>query len=228
MVVLGFIIKAISQNEPAEEANEPDVQTCAENFPQWPDALTQIANEFPFSRINVPRDQLFEIIAEQLPSYERATALIEAYLENGDWFPRPIQRDQIMEELMPFVYRNRRTDWLRTMQDEENEFSETHNMHNLALALGVFACGAASDLTQLPTNAEGTLYRRLALAILGDHSIFNSGASLETVQAVILVAQYDFFACTNTSMETSWKIFQFGLILAVSVSHSVFNPMKGL
>lgn len=37
------------------------------------------------------------MIKERLPSYERATALVEAYLQHLSWFFRPVERDQIME-----------------------------------------------------------------------------------------------------------------------------------
>lgn len=176
-------------------------------------------------RAPVERFDLFKLLEEHLPSYERATALAEAYLENVAWLPRPIQREQIFEELIPIVYKH-----IGCYKGVEGEFSESMNakvlqkMHTLALSFSLFACGAAADLTQDPQNAEGALYSYLAKAALNAHSVFDYGASMETVQTLQLISTYDFFSCSSSTLESSWKVMSFGMLLAISVS--IFSPSR--
>lgn len=175
------------------------------------------ASGFPLAHTNLPRDELLALLKEHLPTYERATALAEAYLENISWLPRPIQREQIMEELLPLIYKGKYLD-PSSRKDESVKYDGRHRMHNLALALALFACGAAGDLTLPPNNQEGKMYHALSLAAMSTHSVMSpGGASLETVQAIILIAQYDFFSCEKPTLESGWKVVSFALIVAASV-----------
>ena len=183
-----------------------------------PPELLQPSGDFPFCQPVLPKEELFALITKHLPTYERATALAESFLGNVGWVPRPIQREQIMEDLIPLLYKGHRTGESETQSDGDEKYDGKHRLHNFALILAVFACGAAVDLTQEPNNAEGLLYNRLSIAALSSHSIINAGVSLETVQAIILIAQYDFFSCMSPSLEKSWKLLSIGLILAASVS----------
>ncbi|EJD00565.1 uncharacterized protein FOMMEDRAFT_127222 [Fomitiporia mediterranea MF3/22] len=181
-----------------------------------PDALIHAYRDFPFSRAHMPKIQLIALIIEYLPSYERATALAEAYLENLAWFPRPIAREQIMEDLIPFIYKGRRAQ-LPDDANDDGKYNGVHRMHTLALLLAVFACGAAADLTLRPLNREGQLYYYLSRAALGLHSMMEGGASLETVQTCSLLGSYDFFSCRKANMESTWKLASLSLVLAASI-----------
>ena len=64
-----------------------------------------------------------------------------------------------MEELLPTVYRRKAT----SSGNADNPIE----IHDLALAFAVFACGAAGDLTQKPNNEEGRAYYTLARASMG-------------------------------------------------------------
>ena len=136
-----------------------------------------------------PSNNLFTLLEEHLPTYERATALAEAYLENVSWLPRPLQREQNFEELIPSVYKNRgchnRLSSLGDGEECENIRAKAlQKMHTLALSFALFACGAAADLTLDPLNAEGALYSYVAKAALNAHSVFDYRSSMETVQVL--------------------------------------------
>ena len=145
----------------------------------------------------------------RLPSYERATALVEAYLEHLSCFFRPVERGQIMEELLPRYYKQR--------EDARKEDENGVAVHQLALLFAVFAAGSAGDLTQEAHNEEGELFRHLSRSALGLHSIFD-GTSMATVQALSLVGAYDFFSASAQTLESAWKTQSLAMCLASSVS----------
>ena len=113
-----------------------------------------------------------------------------------------------MEELIPMFYKR---------ASAPTDPDEGFEAHHLALLLGVFAAGAAGDLTLEPQNEEGELYRQLGRTALSLHSIFE-GTSLVTVQALALISVYDFFSCSTQTLDSAWKMVSMALCLASSVS----------
>ena len=189
------------------------------NRVSWlPDEVDDAADGFPFVSAKISREELCERIREQLRPYPRATALVEAYLENFSWFFRPVQRDQAFEELLPDVYA-----WSRAANENASGpkagsvYVPELDMHNFALMLAVLACGALADLTLPPDNDEAPVYYRLARAALSQEDLFGI-ASLTTVQAVSLLGAYDLYSCTRNSLEFSWKMLSFAMVLGTSVS----------
>lgn len=182
-----------------------------------PTEIAYLSDAFPFSPAYIPKDQIRLLIESRLPPYERATALVETYLQHVSLFFRPVDREQIMEELMPTFYKKREP------SQTENETGTA--VHRLALLLAVFACGAMGDLTKDICNEEGELYRQLARTALSLQSIFE-GTSLATVQAVAMIGSYEFFSCSTHTMESAWKMQTLSFSLASSVclswSFSVF------
>lgn len=165
---------------------------------------------FPFSLEYRPETRVLEAIEARLPDYARATALAEAYLANVAWSSILVDREQIFEELLPIVYK-------RSSDNQDPDEDESNYAHHLALLLCVFASGASGDLTLPIGNDEAELYNHLARATLCLKSVF-SGATMESVQAVTLMAMYDFSASRRYSLEPSWKMMYLGLSLASSVS----------
>lgn len=153
--------------------------------------------------------EILQLVLTRLPTYGRATALVEAYLAHLSCFFRPVQRAQIMEELLPRYYKHKEK---AVLEDEKGV-----SVHELALLLSVLASGAAGDLTQEAFNEEGELYRHLARCALSLHNIFE-GTSTATVQALSLVGAYDFFSANAETLETSWKMLSLTMCLASSVS----------
>lgn len=161
------------------------------------------------------------MIEAQLPTWERASALTEAYLQNLSWFFRPVDRQQIVEELLPTVFKRRNPNISQSSfgSDMEGDLDDVVDLHDLALMLMVFACGAAGDLTLPPYNSEAETYRQLARATLGLKNIFD-GASLSAVQAVCMLGMFDVISGRKNTLETSWKM----LCLGFSLSASVCTP----
>lgn len=178
--------------------------------------LSYLSESFPFTPLYLPVHEIQAHIEEKLPSLERASALVEAYLENLSWFIRPIDREQIMEELIPEVYRKWRFASSSNCAGSSNEESPI-DPHVLALLFAVFACGADGDLTLAPWNDEADLYYLLARAAVSLKPVFD-GCSLHAVQAIALIAAHDLFSCRRNSLEGTWKMLSFSMSLAVSVS----------
>ncbi|OCB91794.1 hypothetical protein A7U60_g938 [Sanghuangporus baumii] len=178
-----------------------------------PSALSRqillMSDTFPFSIDCHPKAQILEMIEAQLPPYARATALAEAYLANIAWSLLLVDREQIFEELLPLVYR-------RSRNTHNVDVDESQYVHHLALLLCVFASGASGDLTLPVGNDEAELYNHLARAALGLKSVF-AGLTMESVQAILMMAVYDFNSSRRYSLEPSWKMLYFGLSLALSI-----------
>lgn len=151
------------------------------------------------------------MVEERLPTFERASALIEAYLENLSWMLRPVDREQIWEELIPVVYRKKRVG----SEDTSDETIPT-DPHILSLMLGVFAIGAFADMTQPPWNEEAELYYHLSRTAISLKPVFE-GASLAAVQALATLVMFDVVACRKNSLEDTWKLTSLCLSLAASV-----------
>ena len=133
-----------------------------------------------------------------------------------------------MEELMPTIYKNRRMGnpslatgnsynrYPEVLSSEDDESYEGEYAARLPLLLAVFALGAAGDLTQPIGSSDGELYHNMAKAALALRPVF-SGASMETVQTVMMIATYDFCAARALTLEPAWKMMSLGLIIASSV-----------
>lgn len=143
-----------------------------------------------------------------MPSYERATALAEIYVQHVSPHFGPVDREQIMEELIPMFYKKDR--------QRRNENEVVTVAHRLALLTAIFACGAMGDLTQEACNEEGELYRQLSRTALSLHSIFE-GTSLATIQTISLLGLYEFFNCSVHTLDAAWKMQALSFSLASSV-----------
>ncbi|KAL5512538.1 hypothetical protein ACEPAG_3191 [Sanghuangporus baumii] len=185
-----------------------------------PSPISYLSKTFPFTPLYLPTHEIQGYIEEKLPSYERASSLTEAYLENLSWFFRPVEREQIMGELIPIVYKKRRRTFNRKGSNGSQigtpGLDSPTDPHVLALLLAVFAAGAVADLTLPPWNDEADLYYHLARTALSLKPVFE-GAGLHAVQAISIIGAYDLFACRQNSLEGSWKILTFSLSIAASI-----------
>ncbi|KAI5123018.1 hypothetical protein M0805_007639 [Coniferiporia weirii] len=175
---------------------------------------------FPFTPMCLPKEEILRLAKASLPPYARATALVEAYLGNIAWFCRVVQREQIMEELLPTLYKPFTTcansgDTYGSDTDEEDSGANDFT-YRLPLLLTVLACGAVGDLTLPIINEEAELYIQLARATLCLRPIF-AGVSMESVQTVLMLAAYQFHSCRSASLEPAWKLMTFGVTLASSI-----------
>ncbi|KLO09678.1 hypothetical protein SCHPADRAFT_833710 [Schizopora paradoxa] len=201
-----------------EFSDEQDLDSV--NAALLPAQIAQTSQMWPFTPLYAPKEDLRQMIESQLPTWERASALTEAYLQNLSWFFRPVDRQQIVEELLPTVFKRRRPNLSQSSfsdsPDIDGDLDEPVDLHDLALLLMVFACGAAGDLTLPPFNREAETYRQLARATLGLKNIFD-GASLSAVQAVCFLGMFDVISGRKNTLETSWKMLCLGFSLSASV-----------
>ncbi|KAH8110132.1 fungal-specific transcription factor domain-containing protein [Phellopilus nigrolimitatus] len=188
------------------EAFNPHVSPSLEDS-SLPSSLAQASALWPFAPLHLPRETLAAQVAAQLPPFARATALYEAYFTNIAWAHAPIDRKQVVNELMPLFYRRRPP--------------PTDHLHDLTLLLAVFACGAVGDLTQSPCNPEGERYRQLARAALSLTDLFHNGGSLAVMQTMTLFAVYEIYTAhgegVSTAQEAAWKLISLGLTIASSI-----------
>ncbi len=162
-------------------------------------------NAWPFVHVFSNKDDVMALVLAQLPSWERASALCEAFLQNVSRHSGMVSRSELIEELLPWIYRR-----------NPDSLKKAASPHDVALVLVVFALGAAVDLTQPPNNNECQLYKQLAKVALGLQSVFNF-VSLSTVQAVALLANVDLASSRKYTLEEAWKVFSFAMLLAKSV-----------
>ncbi|KLO09517.1 hypothetical protein SCHPADRAFT_907684 [Schizopora paradoxa] len=138
---------------------------------------------------------LIRAIEERLPPRERASTLCEAYMENLSIFMRPLDREQIYEELIPALY------------ERDDQGHLTMRIDDLGLILAIFACGAIGDLTMEPLNNESAMYHRLSLSCLGVRPcISQEYVALATVQTTLLTGFYYLFTGLPHSSERAWKV----------------------
>lgn len=182
--------------------------------PRLPPELTLFSNSFPFTPIGPARD-VQEKIQSYLPSWDRAVSLSEIYLEKAAWLFRAVSRPQLMNEMLPIIYKR------SAPLDPAHEYS---GPHDLSVLFMVFAVGALVDLTQEPYNAEADHYYQLAKAAITLQSVLEK-PELATIQALHLMSIYNAMhqpveedgEC-ETSMEMSWSLIRLCHQLAQTVS----------
>ena len=59
---------------------------------------------WPFKPVNLHDAEFRVHVARNLPSRQRANGLCEAYLRNISWLMKPINEEQLMDDLLPAVY----------------------------------------------------------------------------------------------------------------------------
>lgn len=174
-----------------------------------PPEINGLIQMWPFTQTVPNKDALQSTIESQLPSFERASALCEAYLHNLTWFHLSITREYLMEELIPMIYhRDRRPGTVSKV-----------DVRDLALLFAVFACGAAADLTQKANNNEARLYYYLSRATLGLASGVCRGC-LQAVLTMSLQGLYHLLACPTDDSEEAWRLHSIAMSSATTVSYT--------
>ena len=91
--------------------------------------------------------------------------------------------------------------------------------HKLAFLFLVFAEGALTDLTLPAYNEEAETYHHYARAALALRSLINA-PTVETVQAMVLMAHYRGGAGERYSRDGIWALFSMACKIAQSVSRA--------
>lgn len=159
--------------------------------------------------------QVFELIENHLPSYQRACELVESYVGHAAWLFRSVPRKQLFDEMIPHFYKQ------AAGEDVSLPSGDYSNPHELALLLLCLAIGALVDLKQQPYNSEADHYCQLAQAALCIQPVL-SNPTLVTIQALHLQSIYVAMVGNepggqDNNMELSWAL----LTLAGQLSHTV-------
>lgn len=204
MVLLFFEPSHRSLSAIQSKAPETDLK----EDPVWPipPELLELSQTWPCASDTAHKADTRRTLESQLPSKARATALIESYLQNVGWYCMPVNRSQLMEDIVPVLYPNEKSDSASHLSAQE-----------LTMTFSVFACGAAADRTQKQDNEEGWLFYHLARSSLSLDAMLEN-ASLSTVQTLVLMALYMALSGRTCGVEASWKWTSFAANIAASVS----------
>ncbi|KAK0453593.1 fungal-specific transcription factor domain-containing protein [Armillaria borealis] len=187
--------------------------TCAEDdYPPIPLEVARLSNSFPFTADgSVNWEKALDTLIDHLPERPRAWALCETYLEHASWSFRPIQRDEIVDDILTPAYR-----CAKERKNGAVTAAQIISSHKLAVLFILFAIGSLVDLTLEPYNYESEHYYHLSRAALSLRSLFDS-PEIATVQAVVLIASYHGMGGQRYTMDSTWNIMSLGAKLAQSL-----------
>lgn len=181
-----------------------------------PELLNSLAAMCPVGSMCPTGPETFEsamtMLFSCLPSRPRAWALCETFLEQGSWLFRPVQRAELIHDIMSPVY--------AAKEDRENPLCMTLteiSPHKLSILYSIFALGCLVDLTLPVFNEEGERYHHCARAALALRSIFDS-PMVETVQAILFMGYYCGNSAARYSRDSVWMLASLGSKVAQSVS----------
>lgn len=164
------------------------------------------------------RADVLRSIEARLPSYQRACIYVEAYLTHVAWFSRLITREQIVEEIIPIIYKRGAPGASSASgRLQGRDCNDVIYVHRLALFFAIMACSAAVEMSLPANSAEAAVYYALARTSVSLRSVFQ-GTSLESVQTAVLLAHYQFYSCQTCTFEPAWKMLIFAMTLGLSVS----------
>ncbi|KAG2366345.1 hypothetical protein BDR07DRAFT_1449403 [Suillus spraguei] len=141
--------------------------------------ISKLDQAFPFTPPGLAKEQIRETIKSYLPNIQRAVSLCETFLKSLSWIFRIVSRQQIVDHLIPLIYRP----GLKPLE------RPCYSPHDLALLFSVLAVGALVDPALPQYNAEARHYHRLARAALCLQSVFLE-RSMATLQALHLMSVY--------------------------------------
>ena len=159
-----------------------------------------------------------KMLENRLPPWERAHFLAQTFLDQISSFFRGLTRLQLMDEMLPTIYKHHFPPNLELEEDYSGA-------HDLALLFIVFAIGALVDLPVDPLNSEAAEYHQLARAALSRQPVLEK-PSLATIQTLRLLAIYNGLSSESgddeTSMETTWSLTTLAIHLSQTVCISLF------
>ena len=214
--IFGQIFECLFQIDNDDSAGSPSQHTETSDSSRGsnlPPELQRFSYSFPFTPMGPVKDTI-ELIRGCLPPWEQASAMAESYLECATWIFRSVTRHQLVNEMLPSIYRK-----LPSPSEEYN------GPHDLALLFSIFALGSALDVN-LSTRAaeiEGEHYNQLALAALCMQPVLEK-PSLVTIQTLHIVSIYHAMLGNDvsggeSSMEFTWSLVNLAGHLAQTVRY---------
>ncbi len=193
----------------------------ASNSPKSQDDVANLCN---MNGAHVPLEKTISAIEGALPPWERATALCETYLSQGCWLLRPIQRGQLIDELLSSVYMRKSSGFSPSLDPALHNTSAT-KVHDIALLLMIFAHGAFVDLTLPAFNNDSESYHLMARELLS-LQVVSESPSLSLVQALLLLAVYNLCTDRKPTTETGKSLSSLAYMVGRDVSTFTFAVVK--
>ncbi|KAH8997101.1 hypothetical protein EDB86DRAFT_2803568, partial [Lactarius hatsudake] len=173
--------------------------------------LQRFSYSFPFTPTGTVKQNI-NTIKDYLPPWDHALAMAESYLANATWLFRSVTRQQLINEMLPAIYRK-----------QTAYTDECSGPHDLALLFSVFALRSVTD-SSLPNStaeSEGKHYHQLALAALCQQPVLVK-PSLVTIQTLHISTIYGAMLGGDVSggestLESAWSLVAIACYLAQTV-----------
>ncbi|KZT22488.1 hypothetical protein NEOLEDRAFT_649926 [Neolentinus lepideus HHB14362 ss-1] len=143
-----------------------------------------------------------------LPTQRRASALCESYLEHSSWFFGPIQRDELVNEILSPIY--------ASLADQKKGLVRSYNPQKLTVLFLVLSHGALVDLTLPPYNAEAECYYQAGSSMISIRNITET-PTIETVQAFAYMSAYNVLCEKRYGLGNAWPL----ISVAVKLSQAI-------
>ncbi|TFK50848.1 hypothetical protein OE88DRAFT_1747439 [Heliocybe sulcata] len=143
-----------------------------------------------------------------LPTEHRASGLCESYLEHSSWFFGPIQRDELINEILNPIY--------ASIASQKKGHLRSYNPQKLTVLFLVLAHGALADLGLPPYNAEAECYYQAGSSMISIRNITDT-PTIETVQAFAYMSVYNVLCEKRYGLGNAWPL----ISVAVKLSQAV-------
>ncbi|KAK0205099.1 fungal-specific transcription factor domain-containing protein, partial [Desarmillaria ectypa] len=200
------LLIASSQTSPTSSAPSPGLKHASvspTNSGHSTD-FSLFSQSFPFTPIGRSED-VQDMIRTHLPPWERAQSLGETYFEQVAWIFRGVTRQQLIDDMLPAIYR----------KQPSEEFG---GPHDLALIFMIFAIGALVE--NEPSTAHAEHYHQISRAAISLQPVLEK-PSIVTIQCLHLMSIYNAMSGSDTtsepSMEMTWSL----ITLAAHLSQTV-------
>lgn len=152
-------------------------------------------------------------LRSRLPPWDRALELIDVFYRGIGWYCRPIQRDQVVDEILPTFYPDKAS-YPPSVGPSEFCEIDRDNPHFLALFFSILSVGAISGSSGSGDDAEE--YFQNARASMALKSVFEN-PGLVCVQATALMAVYLVSTSRAKTVDATWLMMKFASNLALNV-----------
>jgi len=174
-----------------------------------------------------PVPDVQEVIESHLPSWDRAHVLCDTYLDQVGWLVHTVTRVQLLDEMLPVVYRKRAASTCCSEPSLPNMLmgvEEDHTgPHDLALVFIILAIG--SLLQPESPDVLGEHFHQLSRAAVSLQPVLEK-PSVVTIQTLHLTSVYNAMggsdSRSDTSMEVTWSL----TTLAAHLSQTVCDVQR--
>lgn len=202
------LLIASSQTSPTSSAHSPNSKHASvspTNSGHSTD-FSLFSQSFPFTPMGRSED-VQDMIRTHLPPWERAQSLGETYFEQVAWIFRGVTRQQLIDDMLPAIYR----------KQPSEEFG---GPHDLSLIFMIFAIGALVENEPSSESAHAEHYHQLSRAAISLQPVLEK-PSIVTIQCLHLMSIYNAMSGSDTtsepSMEMTWSL----ITLAAHLSQTI-------